>query len=278
MFSFIILHYKNIDDTINCLNSIKKIDNNNYNIIIVDNNSLKTNEIEILKKYTNDIIKLDNNYGFAKANNKGVEYAKNKYDSKYYIVINNDTIIDQNNFLDIIEKDYDKYHFDMMGPSITSPSNESVNPFPAFKTRESIEKEIKKVNKLIKIYSNSFTYILLRMYVKVKGIFVKKRKVTNGNKLETNVALHGCAIIFSKKYVERYEYPFFNDTFLFHEEEFLYQRVINDKLVSLYDPNLKIFHKEGSSINKSIKNARLSKLFREKERLKSLQLLLEQVK
>ena len=52
-----------------------------------------------------------------------------------------------------------------------------------------------------------------------------------------------------------------------------YQRVINDKLISLYDPKLKVFHKEGSSINKSNKNERLSKLFREKTRLDSLKLL-----
>ena len=61
----------------------------------------------------------------------------------------------------------------------------------------------------------------------------------------------------------------------FQMEEFLYQRVINDKLISLYDPKLKVFHKEGSSINKSNKNERLSKLFREKTRLNSLYLLID---
>ena len=71
------------------------------------------------------------------------------------------------------------------------------------------------------------------------------------------------------------KYPFYNETFLFHEEEFLYQRVIKDNLISLYDPSLTVFHKEGSSIKKSNKKERLSKLFREKTRLKSLNLLLK---
>jgi len=99
----------------------------------------------------------------------------------------------------------------------------------------------------------------------------------NGKKIELNVSLHGCSIIFSDKYVSKYKYPFYNETFLFHEEEFLYNRVIKDSLISMYDPNLKVFHKEGSSINKKNKTKRLSKLFRESERLKSLELLLKEM-
>ena len=91
--------------------------------------------------------------------------------------------------------------------------------------------------------------------------------------LESNIPLHGCAIIFSKKYIDKYEYPFNNETFLFHEEEFLYNRVTKDNLISIYDPNLYVFHREGSSMKKKNKKSRLNKLFREKERLKSLEIL-----
>ena len=98
---------------------------------------------------------------------------------------------------------------------------------------------------------------------------------TNGNKVLTSSPLHGCCIIFSKDYIDKYKYPFYNETFLFHEEEFLYQRVIKNNLISVYDPKLTVFHKEGSSIKKSNKKERLSKLFREKTRLKSLYVLLD---
>ena len=57
MISFIILHYKNIKDTIECIDSIKNIKTNKkVTIIIVDNNSLNQDEVEKLKNYTNDII------------------------------------------------------------------------------------------------------------------------------------------------------------------------------------------------------------------------------
>ena len=83
MYSFIILHYGNIEDTINCLTSIKSmLKDNNYNIVIVDNNTLIDREEKLVRKFTDDILKLDKNYGFAKANNKGIAYAKKKYNSK----------------------------------------------------------------------------------------------------------------------------------------------------------------------------------------------------
>ena len=277
MFSFIILHYKNIDDTIECLTHLKKIASSDTHFIVVDNNTLTNEEEKLIRVFTKDIVRLDKNYGFAKANNRGIEYAKKKYNSKFYIVINNDVFISQSNFLELIENDYEKYNFDMLGTYIDSPTGESVNPFPAFKTKESVEKEIIRCQKLIKIYENKLLTSLLNIYLGFKHVFKKPIKPTNGKELEINVALHGCCIIFSDKYIKKYTYPFYNETFLFHEEEFLYSRVVKDNLVSMYDPNIKIFHKEGSSVKKENKTKRLSKLFREKERLNSLKLLLEEM-
>ena len=275
MFSFIILHYKNIEETIECLTYLQKLDLSNSHIIIVDNNTLSTSEEKLIKKFTKDILKLDQNYGFAKANNKGIEYAKKKYNSKFYIVMNNDVYISDKNFLNIIANDYENYHFDMLGPSIISPSGESVNPFPVIKDEESLNKEIKRCEKLIKIYSHSISYYLLQTGIKVKHLLKKPLVPANGNEVLTSAPLHGCCIIFSKNYIDKYKYPFYNETFLFHEEEFLYQRVIKNNLISVYDPKLTVFHKEGSSIKKSNKKERLSKLFREKTRLKSLYVLLD---
>ena len=274
MFSFIILHYKNIDDTLCCLESLRVADFKDSHFIVVDNNTLNFKDEKSISKYTIDILKLDKNYGFAVANNKGIEYAEKKYNSKFYIIINNDVIISQKNFLNIISKDYDKYEFDMLGPWIDSSSRESVNPFPALNSKSQIEHEINKCNKLIKIYSSRLLTSLLNVYIGIKHLVKSPIKPNNSSTLKRNVPLHGCAIIFSNKYIKKYQYPFDNRTFLFHEEEFLYKRVMNNKLVSIYDPSLKVFHKEGSSLKKDNKSNRLRKLFKEKERLKSLSILL----
>lgn len=273
MFSFIILHYKNIDETIECLAYLQKLDLTDVHIVVVDNNTLSTGEEKLIKKFTNDILKLDQNYGFAKANNMGIEYARNKYHSKFYIVMNNDVYINDKDFLNTIKSDYDKYKFDMLGPYISSPSGESINPFPVIKDANTLKVEIERCLKLIRIYRHSLTYFLLQIGIKVKHLMHKPLLPKNGENVILDSALHGCCIIFSGKYIKNYKYPFYNETFLFHEEEFLYQRVIRDNLISMYDPNLKVFHKEGSSVKKNNKNERKSKLFREYNRLRSLYLL-----
>lgn len=277
MICYIILHYKNINETLECLDNLNKIKGKTSKIIIVDNNSLEKAEEKILRNYTKDIIKLDKNYGFAKANNIGVKYAKEKYNCDYYVVMNNDVYIYQNDFEKKIINSYKLYNFDMLGPKILSPTGESVNPFHVYKDRKKVENEITRTKKLIRIYNNYFLYLLLSLYIKLKHLFKKPIKCENGKKLQKNIALHGCCIIFSKKYFNKINNAFYNETFLFHEEEFLYQIMIKNKLISIYNPELEIFHKEGSSVKKNNNSIRKSKLFREYERLKSLELLLEYI-
>ena len=84
MYSFVILHYKNIEETIECLTKLQNLFKDKCHIIIVDNNTLSKSEEKLIQKFTKDILKLDKNYGFAKANNKGIAYAKKKYKSKYF--------------------------------------------------------------------------------------------------------------------------------------------------------------------------------------------------
>ncbi|MCR5223873.1 MAG: hypothetical protein K6C11_01860, partial [Bacilli bacterium] len=187
-----------------------------------------------------------------------------------------DVEITQTNFLQLIARDYNDYHFDMLGPWIDTPGN-SVNPFNAYTTREQVEKEINGCKKMIKICNSKLKYNLLMMGVKIKGLLKNKRKPENGNELKQGVALHCCAIIFSDDYINKYKHPFYNDTFLFHEEDFLYQRVLKDNLITLYDPNIKVFHKEGSTMSVINEDARKKRKFREEERLKSLELLLEEM-
>lgn len=109
--------------------------------------------------------------------------------------------------------------------------------------------------------------------MKIKSIIFKRELPKNSKKLEFKVPLHGCAIIFSNNYLNKYLNAFYNETFLFHEEEFLYQRVLKDNLISIYSPKIKVFHKEGASVKKSSGHEIESKLFCEKEKLKSLVLL-----
>ena len=269
MMVFVILHYNNIKETMECVDSLEKFKQK----IVVVSNSKDYDNLRKIEKRVDKVIINEENIGFAKANNIGCKYAIEKYKPDFLCVINNDIVIDQKDFIDKVEKLYKKYHFDVLGPKILPDDLPSVNPFPVYDTLEKIEDRIKYTKKLIKIYNSVILRNLLSCYVLIKSKLKKVSKPVNGDKDELGVALHGCALIFSKKYYERYETVFYNETFLYHEEEFLYYRCKHDNLTFLYSPEVELVHKEGRSLDNSFNNNYKKLIFKNKEILKSLQLL-----
>lgn len=91
----IIVNYKNYSDTIECIESLERIDYKNYRIIIIDNNSSNNSE-EILKcKFPKHIIlKTKNNLGFAYGNNVGIKIAIHN-NADYILLLNNDTVVEE---------------------------------------------------------------------------------------------------------------------------------------------------------------------------------------
>ena len=53
-FSYVILHYKNIEDTLECMQSIRQ--KFSSPIIVVDNHTLSKEEEEKVRQYTDDIL------------------------------------------------------------------------------------------------------------------------------------------------------------------------------------------------------------------------------
>ncbi|MFQ6678156.1 MAG: glycosyltransferase family 2 protein [Fidelibacterota bacterium] len=87
---------KLLDD---CLNSLMKLDYNNYKVLLVDNASSDGSVDYVKTKFSGvEMVVLDKNYGFAGGNNEGFDYAK-KNNAEYVIFINNDTIV-KSNFID----------------------------------------------------------------------------------------------------------------------------------------------------------------------------------
>lgn len=273
MTSFVILHYKNIQDTLDCIKSIKE-QKEDYSIIVVDNHTLTKEEKKILKEETEDIICNQENVGFAKGNNIGCSYAIKKYKPDFLVVLNNDIILTQNDFIKKIEKTYQKINFDFMGPKILTNGGDSVNPFPAYKTLDEVKNAIKYHERLIKIYHSKILTLLLNVYLTTKHFFKKPVHLENGKNSQEGIAVHGCCIIFSKKYYEKYSDIFYNETFLYHEEEFLEYRRQKNNLISYYEKSLEVFHKEGASLNLSFQNQNRKKMiFRNQEIVRSLNLL-----
>ncbi|WP_195245500.1 glycosyltransferase family 2 protein [Clostridium celatum] len=97
MFSFVIVNWNGSDLIKQCLDSLTKSSYKDFKVYIVDNGS-KDNSLESIKTFEEKLdiitIPLEKNYGFALANNKGIEKAIND-DSEYIITLNNDIEIQE---------------------------------------------------------------------------------------------------------------------------------------------------------------------------------------
>ena len=80
LFAFVVLQYCAMQETLNCIESIKKYCDDNYIIVVVDNGSPNGVGEKIKSICENDdkcvVIVNENNLGFAKGNNVGFRYAK----------------------------------------------------------------------------------------------------------------------------------------------------------------------------------------------------------
>lgn len=102
--SIILLNYNGYRDTMECIKSIKKNEIDlNYYIIVVDNNS-SDNSVEVISLIEDIIvIKRNVNDGFSAGNNVGIRYALKTLNSKYILLLNNDTIITKNAISNMLE-------------------------------------------------------------------------------------------------------------------------------------------------------------------------------
>jgi GT2 family glycosyltransferase len=269
-FAFIVLHYnkKALPDTFECVDSILKINHQKHiNIVIVDNGSKDGSFREITLKYKKDknvkVIENNTNEGYAKGNNFGANYARKMFDPDFICIINNDTIIKQDNLLNLILKEYEESEFHIMGPRIISKQGYDQNPMRInFKDIADIEKKIIENNELLKNLYKKFSikvFIMnskkiLRKIKPIRFMFRFLRKLIANEVTEVDykdrkisVQLYGAALIFSRTYIEKYNYIFYPKTFLYHEEDILHYITVRDNLTTIYNPNIEISHKEDVS-------------------------------
>lgn len=64
------------------------------------------------------IIKNDNNYGFAEGNNIALRYAAETLDQDYFLLLNNDTVVDKNFLTHLIENAEKKDDIGIVGPKV----------------------------------------------------------------------------------------------------------------------------------------------------------------
>lgn len=91
----ILLNYCNYNLTIDCIESIRQSTYQNYEIIVVDNNSPDHSGKNLSQQEGIRFLQMEENLGFAAGNNRGIEVALSD-GCEYVMLLNNDTVIDSN--------------------------------------------------------------------------------------------------------------------------------------------------------------------------------------
>jgi GT2 family glycosyltransferase len=279
-FSFVILHYLSFKDTSECIDSIlQNLSYDNYNIIVVDNASTNDSFDRLKEKYCCNekiyFIKNEKNLGFARGNNVGYRFAKYKLNSDFIILLNNDTIIEQNDFLETIITKYEKTKFYLLGPDIIGLDGSHQNPQRLEVLNISSTKKLIRQIRL-KVVLNYFCLdqiaTLLYDFIKKK---VKGQEIYYSKEL-TNVQVHGACLVFSPDYVKKFD-GLYDKTFLNAEEDILCYTLIKENCKIIYTPEVRIIHKEYGSTNLLYKSNCKRRRFRYKNSIESLKIFLHYI-
>ncbi|BDZ77037.1 glycosyltransferase [Claveliimonas bilis] len=290
---FVILHYNAIKETIDCVNSIiNNIDTDDYFIIVVDNKSPNNTGEDLKKRYAKNkkvkVILNKSNLGFAGGNNIGYQYAVEELLCSFVCILNNDTLIIQNDFLGTIKQEYQRSKFGVMGPMIILKKGEINNLYYSLPDLEFFKKE-KKIMEKEYFIARFHLRIPNALFKMIKNVFCKIVRIkrvsrfhnyftTAGlNNRHEDVILHGCCLIFSPLYIGAYKEAFNAKTFLYKEEELLYLRCRQKSLKTVYNPNLVIRHLEDASTNSVLESNNAKRVRWAKNQIDSLQVVIEEM-
>ena len=246
----IVLNYLAYKETISFVESFLGLNlkDSKAQIVIVDNGSENESFQMLCTRFEHEkditIVHCEKNLGFANGNNYGYYELKKKMDPDFVIVSNDDIILKDPGLVEWITESYENYGFAVLGPSVFSLRGGFFQSPCLNYTRNVIEcsQDIEKLRvTLFKLYLKK----LLKYPIHCDTI--GKSNVDNNKSLSTELTLHGSFQVFSRNYFQYYTEPYFPDTFLYCEEDFLRLRCDKKGLIMLYNPSYEVNHMQAVS-------------------------------
>lgn len=261
---FVILHYLIVEETAACVESIKKMKNQeNIHIVIVDNAS-PNDSIKILKnRYEHDdiidIIEMDRNEGLSRANNIAYQYAEKKYHPRFYVFTNNDIIFPQEDFLALVEKEYAHSKFAVLGMDIYS-RRRKIHQSPLAKEIP----DLYAVKRTIRL--NQIAMFLFPLCYPILKKYYEKNQNSGENaeqydKYQINVCLMGACVVMESEFLRHQNTAFYPETYFYYEEYLLALRCKKEHALMVYNPEISVLHTDGASTQKSFAYGRDKILF-----------------
>lgn len=215
----IVLNWNAYDDTTECIESLKKIEYDNINTIIVDNASTDGSGERLSRTYPDiGFLKLDHNGGYAAGNNAGILWGlKNNFE--YLLIINNDTIV-EHNFLNPLIETFE------------------VDPSIGILTGKVLYYQKKK-----RIYSAG-GYFSKLFCTGINGKFKESDEpIANEEMMQQISFVPGCMMLVRRIVFE--EFGLFDEKYFLYFEDLEFSRRVSVKYKLSYIPSSRIYHKSG---------------------------------
>ena len=282
-FGFVILNYNTFSETIDCINSIKKsiINDIHYKIVVIDNCSPDESGRKLQNYFSNDdivlVLKLDENMGFAKGNNQGINYLRQKYGCNFICCLNSDTLMIDKNFIKKIFKEYNKTNAAVIGPKIIMKDNKPLRFHHRLAKKEVYEKILLDLKKEYEstsniknksVTKNAQQSIIDKLLNIIRYLLIYKKTF--------NVILQGSCLIFTPIFFTKKK-GLCEETFLYREEDILLIELTKLNLKTEYFPKISIKHLEDASINTIVKNDLEKRKFNLKNQIDSLEIMLRKM-
>ncbi|MCK5123537.1 MAG: glycosyltransferase family 2 protein [Candidatus Pacebacteria bacterium] len=216
----ILLNWNGKEDTLECIESLQKVEYSNYKIIIVDNNSEDDSVLAVRKKYPEiKIIENEKNLGFAGGNNVGIKYAIEN-DADYVLLINNDTTVEKDFLRELVEEGESNKNNGLLGPKTNYHSEPNRIWFAGGKVS----------------------------WLKNKGTHLGLDEIDNGqyNEIKEVDYLTGCCLLIKREVIQKIGI-LAEDYFLYYEDTDFSLRAKNVGYKCVYVPKAKIYHKVSRS-------------------------------
>lgn len=293
--AFTILHYKTESLTSACIKSILELetpDGFDISVVVIDNasnnGSMEILENEFFNEARVSFLRSEENLGFSRANNRAYEYARDVLSAKWIVVLNNDTVIRQKDFVAAMLSVYASGEEPfVVGPDIFV-ERKGVHQNPASITLPTREEVQRRQQGLIderdgNLKGKRALRVRARNMLESNraGVWLLERArrhyvaTAEWKTSRQNCVLHGAAYIFTEKFVETGELPFEPTTFLYHEEEILAVRCMNNNWLTRYDCRLQVIHYDDGSTETEFGVNERKRRFVQSNQIKSAQVLLD---
>ena len=232
----VILNWNGLGDTLECLESLKNLNYPNFEVIVVDNDSLDGSEEILRERYPqHTVIQSGANLGFAGGTNVGLRYAL-EHDTNYAWLLNNDTLVELDALTELVKRMREKPDAGLCGSTLVYHHDRSK----------------------IQAYGGA-TYNKWLSTSRHIGQDAPKGEEVHAEEVEAQLDyLVGASCLVSR--------PFLEEVGLMSEDYFLYFEEVDwaarakGRYTLAFAPKSVVYHKEGGSIGSSSDGAKKSRL------------------